>query len=469
MYVVAMLHTRVRQCMSVFITVSGWIITLCITVIILTILRTWLRNDVIINDLLATPTSGSCQGEGLTYIQRRLLGEMELQVVQSRGYLRQMNFYLFAAYLDGRHGNHVSVRVTGMLRRSRSRVFELDIVHCRLWYGESLEHDVVVAKVINIWPWRGAFQSVMVTCPVPRLRHTPPSHVSVVEGECGSPTNLLPVHAPPERRETVSLCTKVSFGSPDAVRLVEWIEMNRILGVERIYMYNTSISGPTNDVLRHYVSQGYVDLTQHTFPTIMAHYAFNQSFPTADINQNWLIEMMSMNDCLYRARADFVINMDIDEVLYLQHGMTLRKFIKQHALPRHPNACSYMFHTAVASDELGADVSHFPSFLHLMTHNKRTAVDRESPKSILRTDCCQATGHHVCLHSLPGFLIRGRNDVVSSVGYVRHYRRKCRLTEYKDKCKTLLSKPIVDNTLRVYAGTLLNRVVPIIQKLALKV
>lgn len=37
--------------------------------------------------------------------------------------------------------------------------------------------------------------------------------------------------------EPIPVCTKVIYGSPDPVRLVEWIDMNQLMGVDRIYIY----------------------------------------------------------------------------------------------------------------------------------------------------------------------------------------------------------------------------------------
>ena len=65
---------------------------------------------------------------------------------------------------------------------------------------------------------------------------------------------------------------------------------------------------------------GVVHVTQHVFPDRM-----HSAFSTPDLHRNWLLEMLSMNDCLYCAHAQFVIN--FDEILYLAGGATNSEFL----------------------------------------------------------------------------------------------------------------------------------------------
>ncbi len=63
------------------------------------------------------------------------------------------------------------------------------------------------------------------------------------------------------------MCVKgVSFSNPLMVpRLVEWIELQFILGVEKIFFHYTNVASEILDMLMLYDKKGYIDLQEYVW------------------------------------------------------------------------------------------------------------------------------------------------------------------------------------------------------------
>ena len=87
------------------------------------------------------------------------------------------------------------------------------------------------------------------------------------------------------------LCVKPIYGKWDnPLRLVEFIEMYRLLGVDHFLFYNHSIGEKASEVLGHYKATGYVTL-------------LDWNLPVASDRKMIRTEAMftSINDCIVRS------------------------------------------------------------------------------------------------------------------------------------------------------------------------
>ena len=312
----------------------------------------------------------------------------------------------------------------------------------------------------------------MISCPLPWLLSSnnafAPETVSISEHLCEhvNSSSITITNRTEEQKGGIGICTKVIYGSPDPIRLVEWIELNKMLGADSIYMYNTSVYGPVNKVLEYYAKKGYITLYQHPFPNTMTKATSNQTFPTSNYYQNWEYEILSINDCLYTAKEEFLAVFDIDEILYPAWHGSLSQFVTSDFVVNSPSTVSYLFHTGVYSDEIVPDTNNStPWYLHTILRNRRTRIDWESPKSITRRRNCMYHGHHMCFRVAGDF--RVRHDVPHKYGHLRHYREKCRLTGEPNKCQKLLRNPELDRSLDKFGSSLGKRVFDVLRHLGL--
>ncbi|ESN97731.1 hypothetical protein HELRODRAFT_145597, partial [Helobdella robusta] len=93
-------------------------------------------------------------------------------------------------------------------------------------------------------------------------------------------------------------------------RLIEWIELNRMFGVEYFFFYNFSIGSKVEKVLEYYVKQNLATIIQWKLPIEV-----NERTDASDIH--YYGQLTAMNDCITRSRltSHFVLNIDIDEFI----------------------------------------------------------------------------------------------------------------------------------------------------------
>ncbi len=385
----------------------------------------------------------------------------------------------YSAYYDDRpilNGSNYIRIITTILGRISANAENFDFF-CHIWL-DRMEHPISVpAEAETIWPYFGSIHGAMFSCKIPPtlmynskiVKEIIPKEVTIVDNICGEAGHILPVQKRPskERTDKVAVCSKAIYGSPNPVKVVEWIELNRLLGAEMIYMYDVSLKGVIKNILKYYHDKGIIYMKKHDYVQKLSQHVFKQNFPTRDYNQNWELEIVSMNDCLYFAKERYIVNIDIDEILQPITHDTFQQFVDVEYKQLGMNASNAKFKTGVFTDEFGVDkTSSSPEYLHTMRYRTRTEIDFESPKSIVDFQRCKAVGHHVCLKVLNNET-RHIWDVPVGHGYVRHYRHKCRLTGEPNKCQKLLNKPYIDTNLDRYKTQLNEKVLPILKKFKL--
>ena len=440
------------------------------TAILVILLASHHQNDDLVHVSVMKADVGHQSGSG--NCSKNVLGQRDMATLSSEDpedvlltvkLSGKETLFLYAAYFDDRGVfSSVYVRLTGMLHRQY--LDQLDKLYCYIWFSGSDDAVSVKAAGDVIWKYDGRYQAVMISCPLTRKPYKRdsggvPEAASVGEvrfPKTRSALNIRRKTGAASNGEGVAICTKVTYGRPDPVRLIEWIEVNRILGARTIYIYNASVQGEANRVLERYSELGLVTLRQHSFPVALTQLVFKETFPTSDYSQNWELEVLSINDCLYTAVEPFLVVIDIDEVLYPDGRLS--GFVASDLVKYAADVVSFVFHTAVYSDELVPDgnATGVPSYLHTVLYNRRTRIDWESPKSITRRRLCIYHAHHMCFRSADGF--RLRYDVDHKFGHVRHYRRRCRLTGEPNKCAKLLQNPERDRSMDALAPDLTERV-----------
>lgn len=69
-----------------------------------------------------------------------------------------------------------------------------------------------------------------------------------------------------ENKFSLGICGKILYGDFPAERVLEWLEINRILGVDKIVLYTFNITRETEAVLKYYVNEGFLVTKQFDFP-----------------------------------------------------------------------------------------------------------------------------------------------------------------------------------------------------------
>ncbi len=294
--------------------------------------------------------------------------------------------------------------------------------------------------IIDRWKDRTAcYCSYVVTChpgvcgPNDRNHHV--TLLRVIDGWATSITrqkdDFLPIEFPEKAESPLNfvLCHLPIFGHRfDQARIVEWLEMQRILGVNKIVVYNESMDHSTAEVLLLYRMQGLVEIRQS--PTLKNN--GNYSVPDSHLRQG-----MIFSDCMYRNmyKYHYVISSDMDEVIVPTNASTLLDMIdlaKRASVASveetTTKVASYVFPESYWPSEhyFGARVDKSqPEHLYFLRHryrNTRHANVSEllaHPKHITDPKCCIAMKQHYCRLLVEN--VR-RFRVPSDIGKVHHYR-----------------------------------------------
>lgn len=119
------------------------------------------------------------------------------------------------------------------------------------------------------------------------------------------------------KRKTRNSCQKRYYFSvccifkDEAQYLAEWIEYNRILGVDHIYMYNNNSSDNYSDFLNRYIKEGFVSVSE--WPKNYA-------------------QMEAYEDCYnkYREETNWLAFWDIDEFICPLYDTDIKHFVKKY-------------------------------------------------------------------------------------------------------------------------------------------
>lgn len=250
-----------------------------------------------------------------------------------------VTFRLYAAYWDDR--NRAGVRVLATANQIGDT---FPATQCQFWF-EGYTHPILtnVSEYLSVWirSWGSTPRLSyphLITCPIPNelpptYEQVVPRTVSLVVNACEDASNSLRIHnerrivEPPsanassaQRALSFGVCVKgFDFPYVDlSERLIEWFEMQRVLGAARIYAYMYDVHPAVQRVLDYYQRIGFLELRPLTMANGMPRLRHYQHML---LQQRRLItrlnELIPYNDCFYRNmyRHDYLLNVDIDELV----------------------------------------------------------------------------------------------------------------------------------------------------------
>ena len=361
------------------------------------------------------------------------------------------------AFADNRSALSLDVKLFGISSgnpRSNKDVF------CQFWFHNGSAASSVSA--ISLKTGRGAsvhgkrYQEMLYTCKIAKTSHIPAA-VSIGYYACAPLTTLLPIEMAAARDKVdIGVCVPVVYGNISSTALIEWIELNRILGVAEFNFYVTSSNRNVTSVLRHYEKMGLVRLTMLTPPV-----------PVKD-GVAWcywcqkLAVIPTLNHCLYSNmhRYKYLLSMDVDEVIIPQKQDTLMNLIKQ----VNPDGTrgGFLFQNGYFFLDLPATPFKDTTLSQLITIKYQHRVKQlskigYSAKTILKPLYCDVLQNHKCMYySTLKSKVRRKKlhvsmNVPPSTAYLHHYK-KCHLK--KQECKATMSQTEKDNRTLAFSAEL---------------
>ncbi|XP_063833266.1 uncharacterized protein LOC135082401, partial [Ostrinia nubilalis] len=395
-------------------------------------------------------------------------------------------FHFYGAYMDARNTSRIgpAVRVLAVHDRIKPTL----ATHCQLWFEER-EAPVVVRNLEYKYVWNSKWgnyrdhvlQPYLLACVLPAdVRHLTPASVSIVESPCDRATNNLRVHYErPAARKDFAVCVKgLDFLHEDlSVRLVEWIELVRLLGADKIFFYELQVHPNITKVLDYYAARGDVTVTPITLPGGQPNLpGLQHMYLKKKTTHKRQMELIPYNDCLYRHMYEYrwLALLDIDEVIVPLEdadwaGLLRRVLPLAAPAPGKPARSSYHASNLYFLDSLRHEhgwEDGVPRYMHMMQHVFRTrnfTKPGQYVKAFHETERVLALHNHFPLACLGGAC--SSYALEHEHARLQHYRADC-VRALSKSCGELSAQPVRDTALWRWREPLVARVDAALRALA---
>ena len=316
-------------------------------------------------------------------------------------------------------------------------------LHCILYHSGGTKRVVMETNPKGCGPGypfngRGADPYVY-TCPTEGIV---PHSLSVVGMGSDHVSSCMPVEFPlkPKLQKDFVVCVPVSYGNINPYRIIEWLEIQKIMGVNLIRVYDLYLSEPALKVLRHYQQEGFVQVRKMDRP-----------YPHEPPKH--ILELaISLNDCLYRHMYEFkrTVTNDFDEFIKpLKHDNLQQLIGYLEGSSEFNQSTNYIFRNTYFFLEVPPDANMSSRFT-ILRYRKKASVSemRHRVKPIILTMSCTHVYSHLCLGATANY--SSREPVLSvppELAVTQHYRA-CPLGG--PACKAAMNTTKQDDTLLAY-------------------
>ncbi|KAL8582120.1 hypothetical protein ACOMHN_004040 [Nucella lapillus] len=284
----------------------------------------------------------------------------------------------------------------------------------------------------------------------PRQLHA--ASVSLTSTSCPAKgSEYLRIQEPEIRPGSLGLCAKVLFGHElDPRRLVEWFEMQRLLGVDKIVLFDLNHSAKMDKVLRYYVKSGLLLRLPYKLPDR----PWGRDIRRGTTSDRWGDEqVLTTWDCRLRlAGYGFVLALDLDEVVLPRNFLYLKPYLRKEF--QKPELAAIFFKVQFFVEGWGPVDRKAP--LHMLQYlNSTVPWDARLKYVYVPVRTHQPLTHQ--LEELPGYSCK-RAPPWEAILF--HYR-KCPF----EKCEM---NRITDSSMTHYKQMLVPRVLTAVRKVGLK-
>ncbi len=360
---------------------------------------------------------------------------------------------------------------------------------------------------VNFWPKGSSvtlYKSFLISCPIPAELVYKVSAVSLSPKKCDtrlrtylnvtrsstektinkkkqsatSSKNSLSFLSPasPSSHNFVVCVKALDFLSDISERLVEWLELQRVLGATKIVFYLFEIHNTTKKVLDYYQKEGFVDVRPFSLPGQLPNEPEERrQFLQDNLWQKRRMELIPYNDCLYSSLKEYnyAVLLDIDEALIpIQHdnwSQLLDAIFKSDpaAMENYPSFSAqnaYFFDRFPSKsieispkDNLNTSPRSQFHMLNHLTRAKNFSRPGYAVKSFISTQRTLAVFNHYALFPLKATM--RRNALISrSLAQLNHYRKNCPRSMRDDCRQNFLMETVNDDVILKFKGQLVSRV-----------
>lgn len=323
-------------------------------------------------------------------------------------------FFVYSAYLDDRRTKWVRV-----IAAARTRLAEK--VLCQFSYQDGKDSVTVIGMNRLIREnWNLKYSAYFILCPLKPPNTDVPSHVTIIRQGDTTVANKLVVHDNKKffkRPEGIAICIKPLHYEYNKVKnLIEFVELNRILGVNHFVLYNHTVGPEVGCILKKYEAEGIVTVLPWQLDIVSQ----------KEIRTEGLFA--ALNDCLYRTmyRFKYVLMIDLDEYI-VPHKNTSLKVLMAHLGRNSKNAertGAYSFQNAFfylqwPDDEASKSLPYKLLTLQKTTRKAKFHAHKQRSKCIVLPEKIIEMGNHFVWEFATG---KAMTNVAPEAAFLHHYR-----------------------------------------------
>lgn len=224
-------------------------------------------------------------------------------------------------------------------------------------------------------------------------------------------------------------CVSVTYGRPSQHRLIEWLEAQRLLKMEKVQLhFYHMMNKEYESVAQAYSAEGLLDVRRIGCPFCD---------PGQEENLGMLLMSPAINQCLYEnlGRYKFTAVFDLDEIVVPLKQPDYPSLLA--SLEKQANSSSYAFSNWYHFSELGEDAS-VPKDLYMLRHPfrvKEASPQGYSTKSIHRSDCVVALHNHFSWEDAPNPGTQMKSYFVPTDVALNEHYKKCHFDQ--NKCQAM--------------------------------
>lgn len=342
-------------------------------------------------------------------------------------------FLLFSAILD-----HINGQPYIKVLAINGNTF-LPKFYCEVTYSG----DAVVTTRGKIWMLpdhhEKIYKTVFLYCPLPD--DNIPVYVSIIPITDPVRLHRLPVMHHPKQLRNFTVClSPLFFNYSIEYELVQWFEINRLMGAGLFLVYNFTTVGRTDEILTHYEREGWIKVIQWHPPVYSDLHYYGQ--------------LAMMNDCLFRSYkiSKYMVNIDIDELIIPRKGKTTWTELMG-SLPH--DSCEYSFRSTLMPTESkdvfeGKQRARELNLAFLLRMSRREYIFDKTVRSkyIVNTTCIDTVGIHFCWKYRNGTADTQRYHVTPRDALTYHFRNEPvskKGKEIEEKAVYKYHKQLIDN------------------------
>ncbi|XP_027855133.1 beta-1,4-galactosyltransferase galt-1-like isoform X1 [Xiphophorus couchianus] len=253
---------------------------------------------------------------------------------------------LVSAYLEHRT-NPRQVRVIAVVLREETVAYRC-VLLCRNNQTHVSDGDLQIHN--DHFGFR--YGTADILCVIPSSCDTP-SHVAVASAAFKEEYRHEFLEVKNENKKTESfnhtftVCLSTMFDFNNVLQFVQSLEMFRLLGVSKVFVYKTSCSSKTQSVLNYYTRKGIIEVIPWSMSGFLnVSRGWLPSHGPGDLH--YFGQIAALNDCLYRNmyRSKYVALHDVDELILPQTVKTWTELLPLLESKYNRNKC-YMFENNV--------------------------------------------------------------------------------------------------------------------------